>query len=558
MKKKSISFLALLLVLAMILTACGGAKNDAPAEKGEEKGETQEAAETTEEPGREDGVLDVCIASEPNSIDPAINSAVDGAVMLHHAFEGLIKWVDDGQGNAVLAPGQAESWDASEDGLKWTFHLRDGITWTDGKPVTAQDFVFAWNRLVDPITAADYSYMLDMVKGYDEQKLAISAPDEKTLEVELSAMCPYFEEIMAFPATFPVREDIVAKEDWTTTPDSYISNGPYKMTEWNHNQNILMEKRDDYYDAATIKAPKINFHLQDDINAMYASYRSGELDFIESVPTEETTNLLSTGELKVKPYIGTYYVSFNNQLEPFNNPKVREAFSLAVDRNFIVEKVTASGQVPAAGFVPAGIADATEGSDFRTVGGDYYSVKPEDYEANCEKARELLKEAGFENGEGFPVVEFLYNTSESHKAIAEALQNMWQEQLGVQVTLQNQEWNVFLTERKNGNYSIARDGWIADYNDPMSFLDMFLTGGGNNNPQYSNPKFDEIIKKAKVTSDPAERFKLMHEAEDIAFGEDVCAAPLYYYVNTFMMKPNITGLYYTPLGYFFYGNTEGF
>lgn len=558
MKKKSISFLALLLVLAMILTACGGAKNDAPAEKGEEKGETQEAAETTEEPGREDGVLDVCIASEPNSIDPAINSAVDGAVMLHHAFEGLIKWVDDGQGNAVLAPGQAESWDASEDGLKWTFHLRDGITWTDGKPVTAQDFVFAWNRLVDPITAADYSYMLDMVKGYDEQKLAISAPDEKTLEVELSAMCPYFEEIMAFPATFPVREDIVAKEDWTTTPDTYITNGPYKMTEWNHNQNILMEKRDDYYDAATIKAPKINFHLQDGINAMYASYRSGELDFIEQVPTEETTNLLSTGELKVKPYIGTYYVSFNNQLEPFNNPKVREAFSLAIDRNFIVEKVTASGQVPAAGFVPAGIADATEGSDFRTVGGDYYSVKPEDYEANCEKARELLKEAGFENGEGFPVVEFLYNTSESHKAIAEALQNMWQEQLGVQVTLQNQEWNVFLTERKNGNYSIARDGWIADYNDPMSFLDMFLTGGGNNNPQYSNPKFDELIKKAKVTSDPAERFKLMHEAEDMAFGEDVCAAPLYYYVNTFMIKPNITGLYYTPLGYFFYGNTEGF
>ena len=478
--------------------------------------------------------------------------------MLHHAFEGLIKWVDDGQGNAVLAPGQAESWDASEDGLKWTFHLRDGITWTDGKPVTAQDFVFAWNRLVDPITAADYSYMLDMVKGYDEQKLAISAPDEKTLEVELSAMCPYFEEIMAFPATFPVREDIVAKEDWTTTPDTYITNGPYKMTEWNHNQNILMEKRDDYYDADTIKAPKINFHLQDDINAMYASYRSGELDFIEQVPTEETTNLLSTGELKVKPYIGTYYVSFNNQLEPFNNPKVREAFSLAVDRNFIVEKVTASGQVPAAGFVPAGIADATEGSDFRTVGGDYYSVKPEDYEANCEKARELLKEAGFENGEGFPVVEFLYNTSESHKAIAEALQNMWQEQLGVQVTLQNQEWNVFLTERKNGNYSIARDGWIADYNDPMSFLDMFLTGGGNNNPQYSNPKFDELIKKAKVTSDPAERFKLMHEAEDMAFGEDVCAAPLYYYVNTFMIKPNITGLYYTPLGYFFYGNTEGF
>lgn len=557
MKKKSISFLALLLVLAMILTACGGAKNNAPAEKGEEKGEKQEAA-ATEEPGREDGVLDVCIASEPNSIDPALNSAVDGAIMTHHAFEGLLKWVDDGEGNAKLAPGQAESWDVSEDGLKWTFHLRDGITWNDGKPVTAQDFVFAWNRLVDPATAADYRYMLDMIKGYDENKLAISAPDEKTLEVELSAMCPYFEEIMAFPASFPVREDVVAKEDWTTKPETYITNGAYKMTEWNHNQNILMEKRDDYYDAAAVKAPKINFHLQDDINAMYASYRSGELDFIEQFPTEEIPNLLASGELKIKPYVGTYYVSFNNQLEPFNNPKVREAFSLAIDRNFIVNTVTASGETPAPGFVPAGVADAEEGKDFRTVGGEYYSVKPEDYEANCEKARELLKEAGYENGQGFPVVEFLYNTSESHKAIAEALQNMWQEQLGVQVTLQNQEWNVFLTERKKGNYSIARDGWIADYNDPMSFLDMFVTGSGNNNPQYSNPKFDELIKKAKVTTDPAERFKLMHEAEDLAFGEDVCATPLYYYVNKFMIKPNIKGLYYTPLGFFFFGNTEGF
>ena len=555
MKKKSISFLALLLVLAMILTACGGAKNNAPAEKGEEK---QEATATTEEPGREDGVLDVCIASEPNSIDPALHSAVDGAIMTHHAFEGLLKWVDDGEGNAKLAPGQAESWDVSEDGLKWTFHLRDGITWNDGKPVTAQDFVFAWNRLVDPATAADYRYMLDMIKGYDENKLAISAPDEKTLEVELSAMCPYFEEIMAFPASFPVREDVVAKEDWTTKPETYITNGAYKMTEWNHNQNILMEKREDYYDAANVKAPKINFHLQDDINAMYASYRSGELDFIEQFPTEEIPNLLASGELKIKPYVGTYYVSFNNQLEPFNNPKVREAFSLAIDRNFIVNTVTASGETPAPGFVPAGVADAEEGKDFRTVGGEYYSVKPEDYEANCEKARELLKEAGYENGQGFPVVEFLYNTSESHKAIAEALQNMWQEQLGVQVTLQNQEWNVFLTERKKGNYSIARDGWIADYNDPMSFLDMFVTGSGNNNPQYSNPKFDELIKKAKVTTDPAERFKLMHEAEDLAFGEDVCATPLYYYVNKFMIKPNIKGLYYTPLGFFFFGNTEGF
>lgn len=554
MKKKTISLLALLLAMATLLVGCGG--NKAPANGEKKEGEAK--AQAIDDPAKKDGVLDVCIASEPSSVDPAINSAVDGAIILQHAFEGLVKWVNDGNGNAKLAPGQAEKWDVSEDGLKWTITLRDGIKWSDGQPVKAQDFEYAWKRLVDPKTAADYRYMLDMVKGYEENNLAVKALDDKTLEVELAVKCPYFEEIMAFPATFPVREDIVKDEKWAQNPETFIGNGPFKMVEWNHNQNILLEKNPDYYDAANIKAEKINFHLKDDINSIYASYRSGELDFIESVPSEETTNLLASGELQVKPYVGTYYVSFNNQKAPFDDPRVREAFSLAIDRNFIVEKVTASGEVPAPGFVPKGVNDAEEGNDFRTNGGDYYSIKPEDYEANCKKAKELLKEAGYENGEGFPVVEYLYNTLDSHKAIAEALQNMWQEVLGVQVTLQNQEWNVFLTERKNGNYSIARDGWIADYNDPMSFLDMFMTGGGNNNPKYSNPEFDKLIKQAKASTDAKERFELMHKAEELAFGKDVCAAPLYYYVNKYMMKSNIEGMYYTPLGFFFFGQTSGY
>ena len=556
MKKRfSLKLLALMLGFVMLLSACGnGGQNQGTGQAGNEN------TASNEEAGREDGVFDINIASEPESIDPALNSAVDGAVMISHLFESLIRWDDDGDGNAILKPGIAESWDVSDDGLTWTFHLRDA-KWSDGKPVVAEDFVYAWNRLVNPDTGADYEYMLDMVKGYEEKKLDISAPDEKTFVVNLNVKCPYFEEICAFPAVMPVRKDAVEGTDnWTNSPDTLISNGPYVLKDWKHNQVIEMEKNPEYYDGDSVKAEKLAFHLQDDQNAIYASYRSGDLDFIESVPQEEVQKLLETKELKVCPYVGTYYVVFNVEKEPFNDARVRKAFSLVVDRDFIVKQVSGKGEEPASGYVPSGVydADGAEGDDFRTVGGDYYSTKVEDYEKNVEEAKKLMEEAGYKDGEGFPQVEYLYNTNEGHKAIAEALQNMWQEKLGVQVTLQNQDWNVFLTERKQGNFSIARSGWIADYNDPMSFIDMWMTGGGNNDAQYKNPKYDEFVKAAKATSDQAERMENMHKAEDILVGEDAVVAPIYFYTNSYMMKPNVQGLYYTPLGYFFFKGLTGF
>lgn len=507
-----------------------------------------------------DGVVDVCFASEPATIDPALNSAVDGAIMLQHAFEGLVKWVNDGEGNAVLAPGMAESWDVSEDGLTWTFHIREAV-WSDGEPVKSTDFEYAWKRLIAPETAADYAYMVDMVAGYDEGNLQISCPDEKTFVVTLGASCPYFEEICAFPATFPVRQDIIEAngDQWTFDPATYVSNGPFKMTEWEHNSYIMFEKNENYYAANDVTATKIKFHLMEDANAMYAAYRSGELDYIQDFPQDEIKALIDSGEMTIDDYVGTYYVVFQTQKAPFNDPRVREAFNLVIDRNFVVEQITGRGEVAASGFVPAGVYDyAGAGSDdFRTVGGDYYSVAAEDYEANCEKARQLLADAGFPNGEGFPVVEYLYNTSDNHKAVGEALQNMWQTELGVSVNLQNQEWNVFLEERKNGNFSIARGGWIADYNDPMTFLDMFLTGGGNNDPQYAVPEFDAIIKQAKSTDDLEKRMQLLHDAEDMIVGRDWAVAPIYFYTQPYMLNDNIEGMYYTPLGYFFFGYTTG-
>lgn len=576
-KVKKLVSLALSSAMVLSLAACGGSSTETTAaSEAAETTAATEAAESTEETTAADTAssdgfnLAVCLASEPQTIDPALNSAVDGAIMINHMFEGLVKWVDDGEGNAVTAPGQAESWEkvVNDDGtVTYTFTLRDGIKWSDGQPVTAGDFEYSWKRLANPETAADYCYMIDMVQGYaavadgsaDPDTLGVKAIDDKTLEITLSYDCPYFEEIMAFPATFPVRQDMVeGNDEWTYDVSTYVGNGPYKMAEWSHNAYILAEKNENYYDYENLGPDTIRFTLLDDANAMLAAYNSGELDFIENFPTDEMANYLASGENTVADYLGTYYVCFNTEDEVFSDPLIREAFSLAIDRNYIVENVSQAGEVPATAYVPSGVNDAAgpSGDDFRTVGGDYYSVAAEDYEANCEKARELLAEAGYPNGEGFPTVEYTYNTDDKHKAIAEALQNMWQEVLGVTVTLSNQDWNVFLESRKQGDYQIARNGWIADYNDPCSFLDMWYTDGGNNDAQYSNPEYDAQIDAAKATSNQEERMAAFHAAEDILIEQDSVLAPIYFYTQPYMLADDIQGMYYTPLGYFFFGYTS--
>ena len=394
----------------------------------------------------------------------------------------------------------------------------------------------------------------------DPDELAAKALDDKTFEVTLVNDLNYFEELCAFPAMMPVREDMIEKagDQWTFDTATYISNGAYKLKEWTHNSQIVVEKNENYYDVENLGPETITFKLMDDQNAMLSGFNSGELDFIEDVPQAEIANLIASGDMKIVDYIGTYYVCFQTQKAPFDDPRVRKAFSLAIDRTYIVNQVTQSGQVEAGGFVPSGVydADGAEGDDFRTVGGDYYKPTDADYEANCDEARQLLADAGYPNGEGFPVVEYLYNTSDAHKAVAEALQFMWEEELGVKVTLNNQEWASFLQTRKNGDYSIARNGWISDYNDPVSFLDMWVTGGGNNDAQYSNPDYDNLINQAKAESDPAARMKLLHQAEDILVGQDYVVDPLYFYTQKYMLRDGIDGMYYTPLGYYFFAYTS--
>ena len=575
MKKRKLVSLALSGALVFgVLAGCGNGN------EGSTNSTAPQNSETANNESSGAFEISMSIASEPQTIDPALNSAVDGAIMINHMFEGLMRWEDSGSetagsdgtcNDAKLGYGQAESYDkvVNEDGtVTYTFHLRDGIKWSDGKDVTAQDFVYSWQRLVTPATAADYSYMIDSVVNanaimngeMEPSELGVSAPDDKTFVVTITSDLPYFTEICAFPATFPVREDVVSNPEWTYTPETYISNGAYKMTVRETNSQIVMEPNEYYYNVDKLGPQKITFKLMDDNNAQLNGFNTGELDFIETVPVDEVAGLLASGEMKVVDYLGTYYVCYQTQKAPFDDWRVRKAFTLAVDRNYIVTEITQTGQVEAGAYVPAGVYDAAgvEGDDFRTVGGDYYDPTADAYEANCEEARALLAEAGYPNGEGFPVVEYLYNTDDNHKAVAEALQNMWQTELGVTVTLTNQEWGTFLQTRKDGDYSIARNGWIADYNDPMSFLDMWLTGGGNNDAQYSNPDYDAKIQEAKATSDVATRMQLMHEAEDILLEQDWVVNPLYFYTQSYMLADGIEGMYYCPLGYFFFDTcTQG-
>ena len=487
--------------------------------------------------------LVVCVGPDPDTIDPALNSAVDGATLILHGFEGLY-YLDR---NGTPVNGQAESVDISDDGTVYTFHLRSGLKWSDGSPLTASDFVYSWNRAIDEDTAADYEYMFDVIVGYDDGVLDISAPDDLTLVVKLIARTPYFLELTAFPVYFPVNRATVEAngEAWAVNPATYIGNGSYRMIEWVPGSHMLYEKNPNYWNVGAIGPERIKFILMDDDNAKLAAYNSGTLSFIDRVPVDEIEALRNNSDFYIEGQLGTYYVSFNVEVYPLNDVRVREALTLAIDRDFITKNIGQAGQINAAGFVAEGISDAAPGSSFRAVGGNYYDPSPAGYAANLERAKALIAEV-FPDG-NVPTMEYIYNTSTGHQLIAEALQSMWAE-IGVTVTIESQEWAVFLNTRKNGEYQIARNGWLNDYNDPIGMLDMWVTGGGNNDAQWSNTRYDSLIAQVKSSSDQAQRMRLMHEMEDILFEEWVLA-PIYFYVDYFMLSDNINGFYTSPLGY---------
>lgn len=528
MKKNVALLIVVVLICSLLLSACGNQASSA------DKLDT----------------LTVCVGPDPDTIDPALNSSVDGATLIIHGFEGLMTL--DKNGTPVV--GQAKSYDVSDDKKVYTFHLRNNLKWSDGTPLKASEFVYSWNRAISPDTAADYSYMFDVIEGFEDGKLNVVAKDDKTLVVTLKAATPYFLELCAFPAYSPVREDIVTKngDTWAVNVETYIGNGPYKMVEWVPGSHMLYEKNKNYWDYKNLGSEKIKFVLMEDDNAILNAFTQNEILFADQMPNDEIDAWREKPEFNLAGQLGTYYVSFNTQKAPLNDPLVREALSLAIDRDWICVNVGKSGQVPAGAFVATGLSDADPAKEFREVGGDYFTPTKDANEANLAKAKDLLKQAGYPDGKGLPNIEYLYNEGTGHQAIGEALQDMWKK-IGVNVTLVSQEWNTFLNTRKNGEYFIARNGWLGDYNDPISFLDMWVTGGGNNDAQWSNAEYDKLISEVKASSDPKERFEKMHKAEDIIFKESMLA-PIYYYVDLFLLNTKVEGFWSSPLGfkYFMY------
>jgi oligopeptide transport system substrate-binding protein len=534
MKRKITLLLAVLMVLMAFLPACGRAKGPDSSPTPTPDGDTKNGGAET---------LNVNVGPDPDTIDPALNTAVDGATLIIHAFEGLMRLNKDG----VPVPGQAESYEVNEDKTIYTFHLRDGLKWSDGKELTANDFVYSWNRAISPDTAADYNYLFDIIDGFEEGKLNIKAADDKTFVVTLKVATPYFLELTAFPTFSPVRQDFIEAngDAWATKPETYIGNGPYKLKEWVPGSHMIYVKNPNYWDYQNLGPESIKFVLMEDDMAILNAFQREEIYFADTMPNDEIDAWKDKPEFNLQGQLGTYYISFNCKKPPLDNPKVREALSLAIDREWICVNIGKSGQEPAGAFVSTGLFDADPKKEFRDIGGNYFD--PYDYEGNLERAKALLKEAGYPDGEGLPQMEYLYNEGTGHQAIAEALQNMWSK-IGVKVTLSSQEWSTFLNTRKTGDYHIARNGWLSDYNDPISMLDMWITDSGNNDAQWSNPEYDALIAKIKASSDQEERFRLMHEAEDMLFEEHILA-PIYYYVDLYLVNQKVEGFWSSPLGY---------
>ena len=445
--------------------------------------------------------LRINLSSEPDFLDPALNSSVDGACLAVNSFSGLYAYNAEGHTEPACATGYT----VSDDGLTYTVTLRDGLKWSDGSDLTAKDFEYSWKRVAADATAADYAYMLDNFVGYPND-LAVKAVDDVTLEFTLNSPCAYMEDLMAFPAFYPVKQEAVeAYADWQTSPGGwcqeagFVSNGAYVCTGWSHDTSMTYEKNPYWYDADKVTVEKLEFMLSADDTAIYAAYNAGDVDFIDTVPTDEIASLLDNPEFHIIDNLGTYYVAFNAKSKIFEGKTpeqaacMREAFTILIDREYICENIGQTGQVAANAFIPLGMADGN-GGIFKTepVEQGYYDPYAinNDYDATVARAVTLLKAAGYKFDDNnmlsaeTPIqLEYLTNTTSSHIAIAESIQQDLAA-VGIELTIQQQDWNVFLQERKQGNFDFAREGWLADFNDPINMLEMWTTASGNNDCQF--------------------------------------------------------------------------
>ncbi|KLI38690.1 peptide ABC transporter substrate-binding protein [Brachyspira hyodysenteriae] len=500
----------------------------------------------------EDGIsIFINTGPEPNTIDPSINVTSDAIFYLMHTFEGLL----EKDMNGKLIPGVAESWEISEDGLTYTFKLRTNSKWTDGKTVVADDFVYSWQRVVDPATGSQYGYQHEPVKNakaitagdMPKESLGIKAIDDYTLEVQLEAPTAYFLELLTFPTFYPLRKDIIEQygDEWTLNADTYIGNGAFKLIERNRDESLVMVKNTNYWNIEDIVPDKITFVLMENETASVAGIKAGSLHFARSFPRQDIKTLQNEGLIVIKPRISSYYYCLNLTNEILKDVRVRRALSLAIDRNYIVEQITRGGEKPAGALVPFGISDY-EG-DFRENGGEYIDITKDGYVKNVEEAKKLMAEAGYPNGEGFPVMEFKADPG-LHVKIFEAVQQMWKENLGIDVTLTQEEWAVFLQTRYDRNITMARGAWNGDFDDPVNFMALCLSYSPNNYSVYSNKAYDDMINEVMLSGDQKFRMQTMHKAEEMLMREEAII-PIYYYTEPLLVSPKLKDVYYDSLGF---------
>jgi len=473
--------------------------------------------------------------AEPETLDPAIITGQPEGRIVNALFEGLCAF--DKSGRAV--PGVAERWDISPDGRTYTFYLRENAKWSDGSPVTSKDFVSSWKRTLTPATGSAYNYLLHPIKNakaFSEGKISdfsgvgVRAPDDRTLIVELESPTPYFLDLCSFPTLHPVPVDLIARvgDDWVK-PGHLINNGAYILEQWRINDRIQLRKNPHYWNRENVALETVDILPISKDSVAFNFYESGLADLVMDkglAPISLMDELRGRKDFHAAPFLGIYFMRFNCTQKPFDDARVRKAFAMSIDKKRIVEKITRAGELPATGFVPPGIA-----------GYDGPAGLPYDPGA----ARKLLAEAGYPDGKGFPMVNYLYNESQQNESIAVELRDMWEQELGVKINLARQEWKVYLNSLGSLDYGIARSSWVGDYPDPNTFLDMFITDGGNNRTGWTSENYDQMIARAAAETDPAARLKLLSAAESFLIEDQAPIAPVYYYVGIQLYDPDKIG-----------------
>jgi oligopeptide transport system substrate-binding protein len=466
--------------------------------------------------------------AEPETLDPALITGQPEGRIVNALFEGLLRF--DRQG--LSRPGVASSWEISPDRVNYTFHLRPDARWSDGRRVTAGDFVDSWRRTLDPATASAYSYQLFSVRGAEEfasstggkahdfSTVGVKALDDATLSVTLKQPTPYFLDLCAFPTLYPVRTDLIEKygDDWVK-PEHLIGNGAYLLNAWRINDSIRLKKNPDYWDARNVQLEFVDVLPISQANVAYNFYAAGQADLIMDkglAPPSLLDALKKRADFHAAPFLGSFFLRFNCSKPPFSDVRVRKAFAMVIDRKRITTKITRAGESPAVSFVPPGISG--------------YST-PTGLAEDVAEARRLLSEAGYPGGKGFPLTTYLYSEGELNEGVAIELQSMWREALGITVQLARQEWKVYLNSLGSLDYGIARSSWVGDYPDPNTFLDLFLSESGNNRTGWSNADYDAMIHAAAAEADPVKRFGILHHAEEFLVRDQVPISPLFFYVG---------------------------